>query len=75
VLDEELRSGSKGLTRGRGVSGEQWYVQQAARAVNQAMGRVIRHRWGGGLGGGGGVGGVGVGWVVIEARLKCWLMI
>lgn len=46
VLDDELRSGQAGLTRGRGVSGEQWYVQQAARAVNQAMGRVIRHRCG-----------------------------
>ncbi|KIY93099.1 Regulator of telomere elongation helicase 1 [Monoraphidium neglectum] len=46
VLDDELRSGPSGLTRGKGVSGEQWYVQQAARAVNQAMGRIIRHRWG-----------------------------
>lgn len=27
-----------------GLSGDQWYTQQAARAVNQAMGRVIRHR-------------------------------
>ena len=27
-----------------GLAGEAWYVQQAARAVNQAMGRVIRHR-------------------------------
>jgi len=26
------------------VTGEQWYTQQAARAVNQAIGRVIRHR-------------------------------
>ncbi|OQS04912.1 hypothetical protein THRCLA_02895 [Thraustotheca clavata] len=26
------------------LSGNQWYVQQAARAVNQAIGRVIRHR-------------------------------
>ena len=26
------------------VTGEQWYLQQAARAVNQAIGRVIRHR-------------------------------
>lgn len=26
------------------VTGEQWYIQQAARAVNQAIGRVIRHR-------------------------------
>ena len=27
-----------------GLAGEAWYVQQASRAVNQAMGRVIRHR-------------------------------
>ncbi|KAG7673937.1 hypothetical protein Ndes2526B_g02593 [Nannochloris sp. 'desiccata'] len=26
------------------LSGDTWYVQQAIRAVNQAMGRVIRHR-------------------------------
>ncbi|KAK3161163.1 hypothetical protein QOZ80_1BG0073100 [Eleusine coracana subsp. coracana] len=26
------------------LKGEAWYVQQAARAVNQAVGRVIRHR-------------------------------
>lgn len=26
------------------VDGEQWYVQQAYRAVNQSMGRCIRHR-------------------------------
>lgn len=28
----------------QGITGEEWYVQQAARAVNQAIGRVIRHR-------------------------------
>ncbi len=27
-----------------GMSGEEWYKQQASRAVNQAVGRVIRHR-------------------------------
>ncbi|KAL8465834.1 hypothetical protein ACS0TY_035084 [Phlomoides rotata] len=32
------RTGNKGLT------GEEWYSQQASRAVNQAVGRVIRHR-------------------------------
>ncbi|KAK4479624.1 hypothetical protein RD792_015150 [Penstemon davidsonii] len=32
------RTGSKGLT------GEEWYSQQASRAVNQAVGRVIRHQ-------------------------------
>ena len=26
------------------LTGEEWYVQQASRAVNQAVGRVIRHR-------------------------------
>ena len=25
-------------------AGNEWYVQQASRAVNQAIGRVIRHR-------------------------------
>lgn len=29
---------------GSGLTGDQWYNQQAARAVNQAIGRVIRHR-------------------------------
>merc|ERR1712228_136633 len=28
-----------------GVNGQQWYQQQAVRAVNQAIGRVIRHRF------------------------------
>ncbi|WOG99221.1 hypothetical protein DCAR_0518569 [Daucus carota subsp. sativus] len=42
-LDEKalavpLRTGSKLLT------GEEWYSQQASRAINQAVGRVIRHR-------------------------------
>lgn len=27
-----------------GISGSDWYNQQAARAINQAIGRVIRHR-------------------------------
>ncbi|CAK9185657.1 unnamed protein product [Ilex paraguariensis] len=40
-LDQQARSqqiGSKVLV------GEEWYSQQALRAVNQAVGRVIRHR-------------------------------
>lgn len=28
----------------QGLSGDEWYKQQASRAVNQAVGRVIRHR-------------------------------
>jgi regulator of telomere elongation helicase 1 len=31
--------------RGQGeLSGEAWYMQSAARAVNQAVGRIVRHR-------------------------------
>lgn len=26
------------------LGGQEWYKQQASRAVNQAVGRVIRHR-------------------------------
>ncbi|PHU24343.1 hypothetical protein BC332_09450 [Capsicum chinense] len=40
-LDQQMNlqlTGSKGLT------GEHWYTQQATRAVNQAVGRVIRHK-------------------------------
>ncbi|GMH37031.1 hypothetical protein BSKO_04904 [Bryopsis sp. KO-2023] len=40
VLDAQLKH-NKG---GGGLSGAQWYKQTAIRAVNQAMGRVIRHR-------------------------------
>lgn len=28
----------------QGLTGRQWYRQQASRAVNQAVGRVIRHK-------------------------------
>lgn len=27
------------------LTGDEWYNQQASRAVNQAVGRVIRHRY------------------------------
>ena len=37
-LDQQRRSNQKGL------SGQDWYSQQSSRAVNQAIGRVIRHR-------------------------------
>jgi len=29
----------------RGLNGNQWYEQQASRATNQAIGRIIRHRY------------------------------
>ena len=28
----------------KSLTGKEWYRQQASRAVNQAIGRVIRHR-------------------------------
>ena len=37
-LDEKAR------TRSHALSGREWYKQQASRAVNQAIGRVIRHK-------------------------------
>ncbi|KAL2612609.1 hypothetical protein R1flu_024301 [Riccia fluitans] len=40
-LDETVRVHSSNR---KGITGEEWYVQQASRAVNQAIGRVIRHR-------------------------------
>ncbi|EEC70994.1 hypothetical protein OsI_02661 [Oryza sativa Indica Group] len=36
--------GSASNKNSKALTGEEWYVQQAARAVNQAVGRVIRHR-------------------------------
>ncbi|BDA40755.1 Regulator of telomere elongation helicase 1 [Coccomyxa sp. Obi] len=49
VLDETRRSmgaakrGRDGQSAAVRLTGEAWYTQQATRAVNQAMGRVIRH--------------------------------
>eukprot|EP01018_Ginkgo_biloba_P023975 Gb_04351 [translate_table: standard] len=40
-LDEQARLQTR---KTKALIGEEWYVQQAARAVNQAVGRVIRHR-------------------------------
>ncbi|KAJ7333753.1 Regulator of telomere elongation helicase 1 [Desmophyllum pertusum] len=40
-LDETLQ---KVKSSSKGLSGRQWYRQQASRAVNQAVGRVIRHK-------------------------------
>lgn len=45
---QEMQSGVyNAANKNRGISlidGQTWYKQQAARAVNQALGRVIRHR-------------------------------
>ncbi|KAK6914908.1 ATP-dependent helicase, C-terminal [Dillenia turbinata] len=40
-LDQQAQLQSKGC---KFLTGEEWYTQQALRAVNQAVGRVIRHR-------------------------------
>lgn len=40
-LDEQAQNVIKG---DKPLTGEEWYDQQASRAVNQAVGRVIRHR-------------------------------
>lgn len=42
-LDDSSRSAPIS-TRKDYLSGDEWYSQQASRAVNQAIGRVIRHR-------------------------------
>ncbi|GCB64645.1 hypothetical protein scyTo_0014798, partial [Scyliorhinus torazame] len=39
---DEMRTKCVGNVRN--LSGQEWYRQQASRAVNQAIGRVIRHR-------------------------------
>lgn len=51
VLDEGARARRKrqygpqgGAPDDEVLTGDEWYVQQAMRAVNQAMGRVIRHK-------------------------------
>lgn len=40
-LDQQAQSKQ---TECKALTGEEWYNQQASRAVNQAVGRVIRHR-------------------------------
>ncbi|KAI9139228.1 helicase C-terminal domain-containing protein [Paraphysoderma sedebokerense] len=43
-LDEMHAQNSRKKSNIQSISGQDWYTQQAARAVNQAIGRVIRHR-------------------------------
>ncbi|KAG6430041.1 hypothetical protein SASPL_108100 [Salvia splendens] len=42
-LDHQVHS-RKSINKGQGLTGEEWYSQQTLRAINQAIGRVIRHR-------------------------------
>ncbi|KAL1551497.1 Regulator of telomere elongation helicase 1 [Salvia divinorum] len=42
-LDHHVHS-RKSINKGQGLTGEEWYSQQTLRAINQAIGRVIRHR-------------------------------
>ncbi|KAL1199370.1 Regulator of telomere elongation helicase 1 [Cardamine amara subsp. amara] len=42
-LDEQSQRADVKLPRSTLLSGSMWYSQEAARAVNQAIGRVIRH--------------------------------
>jgi regulator of telomere elongation helicase 1 len=44
-LDEIAQAKQReGAKSGTVLTGSEWYKQQAGRAVNQAIGRVIRHR-------------------------------
>ncbi|XP_061197971.1 regulator of telomere elongation helicase 1-like [Saccostrea echinata] len=44
VLKMQFLDESRGKMGFKSLSGQEWYRQQASRAVNQAVGRVIRHR-------------------------------
>ena len=46
-LDERRREAANG-TKAVMLDGSGWYMQSASRAVNQALGRIIRHKndWG-----------------------------
>ncbi|XP_071712250.1 regulator of telomere elongation helicase 1 homolog [Rutidosis leptorrhynchoides] len=43
-LDQQSQSQRSAGTGSKVLTGDEWYSQQASRAVNQAVGRVIRHR-------------------------------
>ena len=43
-IDGEIYAMAQQGSVGGSLSGSDWYKQQAHRAVNQALGRVIRHR-------------------------------
>ncbi|KAJ1641129.1 helicase C-terminal domain-containing protein [Pavlovales sp. CCMP2436] len=44
-LNEGVKRAKKeGISTADVLTGDEWYTQQAMRAINQAVGRVIRHR-------------------------------
>lgn len=49
ALSDEVKAKKEYNDKYKGLKGNQWYEAQAFRAVNQAVGRVIRHKddWGG----------------------------
>lgn len=44
VLDDEIKAGAAGITRGKGCSGEQWYVPGKLRVVRCSKVRVPCHQ-------------------------------
>nr|KAG5688345.1 hypothetical protein BaRGS_027887 [Batillaria attramentaria] len=44
VLKMQHLDSLQAKAKGQSLTGQQWYRQQATRAVNQAIGRVIRHK-------------------------------
>ncbi|KAL9654203.1 hypothetical protein ABK040_000785 [Willaertia magna] len=44
-LDETAQKLTKDNPNAKPITGAQWYMQEASRAVNQAIGRIIRHRY------------------------------
>lgn len=45
ALVNDVKNIKKKVLQNSPITGNQWYSQQASRAVNQAVGRVIRHRY------------------------------
>ena len=45
VAPEPTGKQKENISGAEGMSGSEWYSQEALRAVNQAVGRVIRHRF------------------------------
>ena len=43
-IKKQVLDSQRAQRGGEGLSGDEWYTQQATQAVNQALGRVIRHK-------------------------------